>query len=385
MWTVTREAAMHTPICDRLGIEFPIFAFSHCRDVVAAVTNAGGFGVLGATGHSPRTLEVDLTWIDEQVRGKPYGVDLLLPVKYAETTPEAAAGGPAAPAPRLPAGHQAFVEDLLTRYGVPELPGHIPASSGSISFSPQAADNLLDVAFGHPIRLVASALGPPTPELVQQAHRGDVVVAALVGTAEHARRQRAAGVDLIVAQGTEAGGHTGTISTMVLVPEVVRAVAPTPVLAAGGIVTGAQVAAALALGAEGVWCGSVWLTTDEAETDPSVRAKMLAATCGETVRSRSLTGKPARMLRSAWTDEWDSDKAPAPLAMPLQTMLTAPAQQRINRHAAAEGSGARQLATYFVGQGVGLMDRVRPARQVVEQMVTEYLAVAERFAAQLEG
>jgi len=376
---------MHTPICDRLGIEFPIFAFSHCRDVVAAVTNVGGFGVLGATSHSPRTLEVDLTWIDEQVKGKPYGVDLLLPVKYAETTAEATAEGPAAPAPRFPAEHQAFVEDLLTRYGVPELPGHIPASSGSISVSPQAAGNLLDVAFGHPIRLVASALGPPPAELVSRAHRGGVAVAALVGTAEHARRQQAAGVDLIVAQGTEAGGHTGTISTMVLVPEVVRAVAPTPVLAAGGIVTGGQMAAAMALGAEGVWCGSVWLTTEEAETDPSVRAKMLAATSGDTVRSRSLTGKPARMLRTAWTDEWDSDKAPAPLPMPLQTMLTAPAQQRINRYAATEGSGAQQLATYFVGQGVGLMDRVRPARQVVEQMVADYLAVAERFAAQLEG
>ena len=379
---------MHTPICDRLGIEFPIFAFSHCRDVVAAVTNAGGFGVLGATGHSPRTLEVDLTWIDDQVRGKPYGVDLLLPVKYAETAPATAApssGGTATPAARFPAEHQAFVDDLLTRYGVPVLPGHIPANSGSISVSPQAAGNLLDVAFGHPISLVASALGPPTPELVQQAHRRDLVVAALVGTAEHARRQQAAGADLIVAQGTEAGGHTGTISTMVLVPEVVRAVAPTPVLAAGGIVTGAQMAAAMALGAEGVWCGSVWLTTEEAETDPTVRTKMLAATSGDTVRSRSLTGKPARMLRTAWTDEWDSDKAPAPLPMPLQTMLTAPAQQRINRHASTEGSGAQQLATYFVGQGVGLMDRVRPARQVVEQMVTDYLAVAERFAAQLEG
>jgi NAD(P)H-dependent flavin oxidoreductase YrpB (nitropropane dioxygenase family) len=171
---------------------------------------------------------------------------------------------------------------------------------------------------------------------------------------------------------------------MVLVPEVVRAVAPTPVLAAGGIVTGAQMAAAMALGAQGVWCGSVWLTTEEAETDPSVKQKMLAASAADTVRSRSLTGKPARMLRSAWTDEWEGDQAPAALPMPLQTMLTAPAQQRINRNAAAEGSGARELATYFVGQGVGLMDRVRPARQVVEQMVTDYLAVAERFAAQLQ-
>jgi NAD(P)H-dependent flavin oxidoreductase YrpB (nitropropane dioxygenase family) len=379
---------MHTEVCDRLGIEFPIFAFSHCRDVVAAVTNAGGFGVLGATGHSPRALEIDLAWIDEQVSGKPYGVDLLLPVNYDKTAPQhGQPEPPAAPPPgdRFPAGHQAFLDDLLTRYQVPELPGHLPASAGALSVSPQAASSLLDVAFAHPIRLVASALGPPPAELVRQAHDRGVVVAALVGTAEHARRQQAAGVDLIVAQGTEAGGHTGQISTMVLVPEVVRTVAPVPVLAAGGIVTGAQMAAAMALGAQGVWCGSVWLTTEEAETDPSVKKKMLAASSADTVRSRSLTGKPARMLRSAWTDEWESDQAPAALPMPLQTMLTASAQQRINRSAGAGGSGATELATYFVGQGVGLMDRIRPARQVVEQMVADYLAVAENFAAQLQA
>jgi NAD(P)H-dependent flavin oxidoreductase YrpB (nitropropane dioxygenase family) len=379
---------MHTEVCDRLGIEFPIFAFSHCRDVVAAVTNAGGFGVLGATAHSPRALEIDLAWIDEQVHGKPYGVDLLLPVTYDKTAPQHGQSEPAgAPPPggRFPAGHQAFLDDLLSRYDVPDLPGHLPASAGALSVSPQAASSLLDVAFAHPIRLVASALGPPPADLVRQAHDRGVVVAALVGTAEHARRQQAAGVDLIVAQGTEAGGHTGQISTMVLVPEVVRAVAPVPVLAAGGIVTGAQMAAAMALGAQGVWCGSVWLTTEEAETDPSVKKKMLAASSADTVRSRSLTGKPARMLRSAWTDEWESDQAPAALPMPLQTMLTASAQQRINRSAGAGGSGATELATYFVGQGVGLMDRIRPARQVVEQMVADYLAVAENFAAQLQG
>jgi NAD(P)H-dependent flavin oxidoreductase YrpB (nitropropane dioxygenase family) len=368
---------MHTEVCDRLGIEFPIFAFSHCRDVVAAVTNAGGLGVLGAVAHTPESLDIDLAWIDDRTGGKPYGVDLLLPVNFADTR--------ARPEALFPAGHVAFVADVLARYGVPELPEHLRAPAGSLSVSPQAAGTLLDVALGHPIALFASALGPPPPDLIRQVKDRGIVVAALVGTAEHARRQQAAGVDLIVAQGTEAGGHTGTISTMVLVPEVVRAVSPTPVLAAGGIVTGAQVAAAMALGAQGVWCGSVWLTTEEAETDPTVQRKMLAASSSDTVRSRSLTGKPARMLRSAWTDEWDSTAAPAPLPMPLQTMLTAPAQQRINRHAGVEGSGAYELATYYVGQGVGLMDRIRPARQVVEQMVTEYLAVAERFAAQLES
>ena len=376
---------MFTQICGKLGIDVPIFAFSHCRDVVAAVTNAGGLGVLGATAHSPAGLETDLAWIDEQVGGKPYGVDLLLPAKFVDIGKPAGTGnGNVADAgPPIPAEYRVFIADLLDRYKVPPLPEHLTGRRGTLSVSVEAADELLDVAFRHPIRLVASALGPPPAELTDRAHAHGVLVAALVGTVEHARRQQAAGVDLIVAQGTEAGGHTGTVATMVLVPEVVRTVAPTPVLAAGGIVTGAQMAAAIALGAEGVWCGSVWLTTQEAETDPAVQRKMLAASSSDTVRSRSLTGKPARMLRTAWTDEWESDAAPPALPMPLQTMLTASAQQRITRSSSREGSGAQQLATYFVGQGVGLLDRVRPAKEVVADMVTEYLEVAGRFAAQL--
>jgi NAD(P)H-dependent flavin oxidoreductase YrpB (nitropropane dioxygenase family) len=374
-------AVVFTQICEKLGIDVPIFAFSHCRDVVAAVTNAGGFGVLGATAHSPAGLEIDLAWIDDQVAGKPYGVDLLLPAKFADVARPA--GGGEVSSPPIPPEHLAFLADLLDRYGVPPLPEHLTGRMGTLSVSIQDASLLLDVAFRHPIKLVASALGPPPAELTEQAHARGVIVAALVGTVEHARRQQAAGVDLIVAQGTEAGGHTGTVATMVLVPEVVRAVSPTPVLAAGGIVTGAQMAAAIALGAQGVWCGSVWLTTQEAETDPAVQQKMLAASSSDTVRSRSLTGKPARMLRSAWTDEWEATAAPAALQMPLQTMLTSSAQQRIRRSSAREGSGAQQLATYFVGQGVGLLDRVRPAKEVVADMVAEYLEVAERFAAQL--
>jgi NAD(P)H-dependent flavin oxidoreductase YrpB (nitropropane dioxygenase family) len=370
-----------TQICEKLGIDVPIFAFSHCRDVVAAVTNAGGFGVLGATAHSPAGLEIDLGWIDDQVGGKPYGVDLLLPAKFADVDKSAEAGeGWSSP---IPPEHRAFVADLLDRYEVPPLPEHLTGRRGMLSVSIQDAGPLLDVAFRHPIKLVASALGPPPAELTERAHAQGVIVAALIGTVEHARRQQASGVDLIVAQGTEAGGHTGTVATMVLVPEVVRAVSPTPVLAAGGIVTGAQMAAAIALGAQGVWCGSVWLTTQEAETDPAVQQKMLAASSSDTVRSRSLTGKPARMLRSAWTDAWEAAAAPSALQMPLQTMLTASAQQRIRRSSALEGSGAQQLATYFVGQGVGLLDRVRPAKEVVADMVAEYLEVAERFAAQL--
>ena len=354
-----------------LGVEFPICAFSHCRDVVAAVTNAGGFGILGAVAHSPERLQNELTWIEEQTGGKPYGVDLLLPPKYVG----AEQGGIDAKQVRalLPEEHRTFVEDLLARYGAAAPIDKPRAPSGGLNISPKGYEPLLDVAFAHDIRLVASALGPPPADLVERAHDQDVLVAALAGTTQHARRHAAAGVDLIVAQGTEAGGHTGEVATMVLVPEGVDAVSPTPVLAAGGIARGRQVAAALALGAEGVWCGSVWLTTEEAETPPVVREKFLAATSSDTVRSRSMTGKPARMIRTAWTDEWERPDSPEPLGMPLQTALVAEPQMRINRAAAHPGAKARELATYFVGQVVGSLDRVRPARSVVLDMVEEFI------------
>jgi NAD(P)H-dependent flavin oxidoreductase YrpB (nitropropane dioxygenase family) len=250
---------------------------------------------------------------------------------------------------------------------------------GDLHISPKGYEPLLDVTFAHRIRLIASALGPPPPDLVTRAHDNDVVVAALAGTTQHARRHAAAGVDLIVAQGTEAGGHTGQVATMVLVPEVVDAVAPVPVLAAGGIARGRQIAAALALGAEGVWCGSVWLTTEEAETLPVVKDKFLAATSSDTVRSRSLTGKPARMLRTAWTDEWERSGSPDPLGMPLQSALIGDPQVRINRAAAQPDSKARELATYFVGQVVGSLNKVQPTASVVLEMVSEFIDAVERL------
>jgi NAD(P)H-dependent flavin oxidoreductase YrpB (nitropropane dioxygenase family) len=369
---------MRTRAAELLGVEFPICAFSHCRDVVAAVTNAGGFGILGAVAHSPQRLQNELTWIEEQTGGKPYGVDLLLPPKYVG----AEQGGIDAKQARelLPEEHRAFVDDLLARYGIPastEPPR--PASRGGLNVSPKGYEPLLEVAFAHDIRLIASALGPPPADLVERAHGQDVLVAALAGTTQHARRHAAAGVDLIVAQGTEAGGHTGEVATMVLVPEVVDAVSPTPVLAAGGIARGRQIAAALALGAEGVWCGSVWLTTEEAETAPAVKEKFLAANSSDTVRSRSMTGKPARMLRSAWTDEWDRPDSPHPLGMPLQSALIMESQVRINQAAGHRGAKARELATYFVGQVVGSLDRVRPTRSVVLDMVEEFIDTIGRL------
>ncbi|HEY7484782.1 MAG TPA: nitronate monooxygenase [Streptosporangiaceae bacterium] len=367
---------MRTEVCETFGIEFPLFAFSHCRDVVAAVTNAGGFGVLGAVAYTPDRLEEELRWLDDHVGGRPYGVDVLVPGKIADVA-EAAGRDETDGAEKIisavPTEHWNFLGQLFEKYGVPvpDLSRVDPSGAGR-QVTKEGANELIDVALAHPIRLIASALGPPPPIMVEKARAAGIPVAALVGTVEHARRQVAAGVDLIVAQGGEAGGHTGEVSTMVLVPEVVDAVAPLPVLAAGGIGTGRQMAAAMALGASGVWCGSVWLTTEEAETEPTVKRKMLAATSRDTVRSRSRTGKPARQLRSAWTEEWDGPGSPGALPMPLQMIVAEGAMRPINKAAETGNEGAQQLANYFVGQVVGLMNTVKPARQVVYDMIDEF-------------
>jgi len=369
---------MRTALTRLVGIDFPIFAFTHCRDVVAAVTNAGGMGVLGAVAHTPEELDVDLTWIRAQTKGRPFGVDLLIPRKYVGSDQ----GGVGAESLRalVPAEHRAWIDALLARYDVPPL----PESSGErgperqMRVDPTSMAPLIDVAFAHEVKLLASALGTPPTWLVERAHAASIPVAALAGRLDHAVAHKKAGVDIVIAQGTEGGGHTGEIATMVLVPQVVDAVAPVPVLAAGGIATGRQMAAALALGAEGVWCGSVWLTTNEAETSPVVKEKFLAATSADTRRSRSLTGKPARMLRTVWTDAWEAPDAPAPLGMPLQSVLIADAQRRIQR-VAHKVSGARELATYFVGQVVGQMNEPKSTRRVVAEMVEEFVTTMERL------
>lgn len=363
---------MRTRICDMFGIEFPIFAFSHCRDVVAAVSRAGGFGVLGAVAFSPDELEIELRWIDEHVDGKPYGVDVVMPASYVGADPQQLEK-------MIPDRHRQFVEGILERFRVPPLPQDEPQPKGLLGWTHEGARPQVEVALSHPIKLLANALGTPPRDIVDKAHAQGVKVAALVGSAEHARRQVEAGVDIIVAQGTEAGGHTGEIATMVLVPEVVDAVHPTPVLAAGGIGSGRQAAAALALGAEGVWTGSIWLTVKEADTRPALVEKLLRASSRDTVRSRALSGKPARQLRTAWTEAWESPDSPGTLPMPLQYMLTSEAQARIHRYAHVKDSGAKELIGSPVGQIVGSMKSVRPARDVIYEMVNGFIEAVNRL------
>ena len=382
---------MNNRICDMLGIEFPLVAFSHCRDVVAAVSRAGGMGVFGGVNCSPKTLEEELSWIDAHVDGKPYGLDIIVPNKVEgkgeQLDPEAVLAS-------IPEDMKRFTNEVMLRHGVDA--GRIADDIEAVRREQVAfTDNLrggtaaaiLEVAFRHPIRLIANALGIPPQVMLELGQRHNVPVAALVGTRDHAMSQVAAGVDIIIAVGGEAGGHTGDISTMVLIPDVCNALAQigddTPVLAAGGIATGAQMAAAIAMGASGVWCGSVWLTTVEAETNPVVKAKMLAASSRDTVRARSRTGKPSRQLRSPWTDAWEAENAPTPLPMPLQSLVAEPPLRVIDKLSQGDSQGAKDLATYWVGQGVGLMNEQMTAGQVVQGFKEDFLAAYERLAANL--
>jgi NAD(P)H-dependent flavin oxidoreductase YrpB (nitropropane dioxygenase family) len=367
---------VRTEICDRLGIEFPIFAFSHCRDVVAAVGRAGGLGVLGAVGFPPDQLEIELAWIDEHVGDRPYGVDVVIPGKYegmGEVDPKKLEEMLRA---AVPEQHRSFADKVLADHGVPRLPADERPAGELLGWTAATANPQIDVALRHPkVRLIANALGTPPSDVIERIHASGRLVTALCGSSKQARSHQAAGIDIIVAQGTEGGGHTGEIGSVVLWPEVIDAVAPTPVLAAGGIGTGRQIAAALAVGAQGVWTGSIWLTVQEAEAPPAQRDALLAASSRDTVRSRSFTGKPCRMLRNDWTDAWEAPDSPKPLGMPLQWMVTADAVARGHRYA----DKARGVMFNPVGQIVGQMNRVRSVREVIYDLVQEYLEAVERL------
>lgn len=373
---------MKTDICQKLGIEFPIFAFSHCRDVVAAVSRAGGLGVLGAVAYSPEQLELELKWIDQHVDGKPYGVDTVIPAKYIGK--DQGDIGKSALQQMIPEQHRAFLSQLLARYGVPELPSTVEATEALLGWSESMGRTHAEVALSHPIRLLANALGPPPADVIAAAHNKDVLVAALCGTVAQAIKQRDAGVDIVIASGYEAGGHTGEVASMVLVPQVAQAVHPLPVLAAGGIASGQQMAAALALGAQGVWTGSIWLTTAEADTIPALKKKLLEATSSDTVRSRCISGKPARQLVTDYTKAWESKDSPGYLPMPLQWMATAEAQQRIHRYAETGQPGAGALLGTPVGQVVGQMNVEKTCASVIRDMVSEYVDAVGRLHEQLQ-
>lgn len=374
---------MHTPICDRLGCEVPIFAFTHCRDVVAAVTRAGGYGVLGASTFSPEQLELELAWIDAHTDGRPYGVDVLIPTTYddaAERSPEELEG-------MIPAEHREFLDKLLAEHGVPELEDDERArlraelGAGRGGMTPDGARRLIDVALTHPqVTMVVSALGIPPADLTGDLKERGIVVGSMCGKARHAEKQVAAGVDVIIAQGTEAGGHTGEIATMVLVPEVVGVVGDrAAVLAAGGIFHGSQIAASLAMGAQGVWLGTVWLGTQESELDEFERDVLIHTGSDGTVRSKARTGKTVRMTRSRLSDAWAGADAPDFLPTPLQGVLHNEAHARIVR------AKNKDLYSFPVGQSVCAVTKPTTVGEVMYKLQEQYGVAMERLFALAEA
>lgn len=360
---------MHSEAAQLFGIDFPIFAFSHCRDVVVEVSKSGGMGFLGTTRQSPEQLETDLRWIDQQLDGRPYGVDFLFPAS-------AEAGDESTIRESLPEEHREFVADLVERFGIPP-PKDPSVNSGhgdNLITSPERARAKFDLVLDHRAHAIASALGPLPADLANRVRaRGDLRIVGLAGTPRHAKRHADAGADLIVAVGTEAAGHTGAISTMVLVPQIVETVGRIPVLAAGGIGRGSQVAAAMALGAAGVWTGSIWLTTAESDLEEPVKEKLLAASSADAVVSRSLTGKTARWLRTPWIDAWASHDAPQPLPAPAQGLLVRDAMVGV-----FEGQ-VQELMGTAVGQIVGLMTERQTVRNVMYRLVEETLESLSRM------
>lgn len=366
---------MQTRITQMLDIELPILAFSHCRDVVAAVTNSGGLGVFGAGMYTPEQLEIELSWLDEHTE-RPYGLDYVIPqlpddLKQApdlDTLLE-----------MIPDEIRKFIDDLLVKGGIPELPPGEDVMTDAYRFSGDWFMEQIELSVNkHRIGFFASGLGTPSKDIIDICHARSIPVAALCGRPNQAIKHKAGGVDAVVAIGGEAAGHCGEISTMTLIPQVVDAVAPIPVIGGGGVACGRQLAATLALGAEAIWTGSVWLGTEEAETAPAAQEKLYAATSSDTVRSRNFSGKPSRMLKTAWTDAWESPGAPKPLPMPLQALATAEAYRRMGR-AAESGWPASDMMIQPIGQAVGLMGGRTTCRQVVFDMMVEFANVADWF------
>jgi NAD(P)H-dependent flavin oxidoreductase YrpB (nitropropane dioxygenase family) len=370
---------MSTPrITKTFDIDFPLFAFSHCRDVVVAVSKAGGMGVFGAVHFTPEQLREELTWIEEHIDGHPYGIDVVMPENFVRDE-----GGEEFDAGKLwdliPEEYPRFANDICDRHGVSQLSDEAELrDTSSLAWSERVAREQLDIALAFSPALMVNALGVPPADVVERIHAKGVKIGALVGRVRHAIKQKEAGVDVIIANGHEAAGHTGDITTMVLVPQVVEAVAPIPVLAAGGIGTGKQMAAAMVLGAQGAWCGSVWLTSAESELPPVLREKLIEAGSEKTTRTRCITGKPARHLITPYTEAWDDLDTLDPLPMPLQTMATTTALTRISRSVHKE-DGAKELVTTPVGQVIGSVKQVSSCKQIVQDMKEDCVDSLERI------
>ena len=368
---------MRTSFCNDVGIEAPIFAFTHCRDVVVAVSKAGGLGVLGAGFMDVDQLREELDWIDAHIGDRPYGVDVVIPQNYVGRDEEGLTEQELEDKlwAMVPNEHLALAEKLLKEHGVPPWPE--TGRPKIFGWTRQTVMPCLEEALTRPkCRLIANALGTPPADIIRQVKDSSRLIGALCGKRKQAIQHRDAGLDFVVAQGTEGGGHTGEIGSMVLWPDIIDSVSPLPVLAAGGIGNGRQMLAAMAMGAAGVWTGSLWLTVEEAHAQPAQKESFLKAGVDDTVRTKAWTGRPARVLRNHWTDSWDDPDTLEPLPMPLHGLVTADAMRRTETYA---GAGKTQdVAMNICGQVIGQINQVESCKSVVYRLIDEYLAALEQ-------
>jgi NAD(P)H-dependent flavin oxidoreductase YrpB (nitropropane dioxygenase family) len=347
-----------TRVTEMLGIRYPILAFCHSPAVVAEVGRSGGLGVLGTGLHSPEELEAKLEWLDKNAADVPYGIDVLFPAEYVSDDEVALLS-------QIPTEHRMFLLKVMAELNIPA-----PTEAGTKMYggghvlTHARARELADVALRHPIKVFATALGPTPPDLTTELANRGIKLIGLAGTPEHAASQVKAGAEIVVATGTEAGGHTGEITTMVLTPQVVDRVS-VPVLAAGGIGCGRQMAAALALGAEGVWTGSIWLASTEYELPPLLAERLTHASSHDTIRTKTVTGKWMRTLRNPFVEALEAPDAPRPLPTPLQGILVTEALAGALEHQIPAALGTP------IGQIVGMMKEIRPTSQIMSDMVAE--------------
>lgn len=356
---------LQTRLSRRLGMAHPVFGFAHDAAAVAAICKAGGFGVLGATRHTPEEIGHELAWIRSQVGNRPFGVNLVLPTGMPETNDRAAIEA------QLPEAHRAFVRGIQEKYAVP--PATKAGMRSRFVRSEESARAQLDVVMRSDVNLLACGIGSPL-EVIERAKAAGKLVAALVGSPKHAKNALSKPLDILIAQGYDAGAHTGTIGTFSLVPQIVDLAGDVPVLAAGGVATGRHLLAALAMGAQGVWMGTAWLTTAEHHMHPVIRDKLLAARSDDAVISRADSGKTLRQIRTAWSEEWAAPGAPAPLKMPLQDILVGDLLGAIEEHT------IQPLMHHPAGQSIAYFNEVRSVADVMTGIVDEARTGLQRLA-----
>ncbi len=331
-------------------------------ELVAAVSNAGGLGVLGCTGMDPHETDI---WIRQTraLTNRPFGVDIVLPAGRPPS------GGMDEFRAEIPQQYWDFVERMRDKYAIPNT-SH-PTNPTYTRITEATTTKQIEVVLEHKVPVFAAGLGIDGTT-VRRLQQHGIKVMALVGSVKTARRVGGEGVDLVVATGTEGGGHGGHIGTFALLPQAVKAVAPVPVVAGGGISDGAGLAAALALGAEAVWCGTLFLTAEESGIAPWYRAQVLEGRDDSTVQSKILTGKNNRHFAPAWERDWE-ESGLEPLPMPLQGIL---AWELLD---GAIQAGMAPFAGGRAGQGIGLLHEIRPAAKIVLDMVDDAAAALERL------